>query len=74
MAEVLAGCPEQDLPGGASAARAGASSPAPSAPVEVYYPNCDAVREAGAAPLRADEPGYRPALDRGGEPGVACED
>ncbi|KLU09417.1 MULTISPECIES: DUF1524 domain-containing protein [unclassified Kocuria] len=74
MAQVLAGCPEQDLPDGASAARAGASSPAPSAPVEVYYPNCDAVREAGAAPLRADEPGYRPALDRGGEPGVACED
>ncbi|MUN63482.1 DUF1524 domain-containing protein [Kocuria sediminis] len=79
MAEVLAGCPEQDLPDHAPAARAdapspGPSAPGPSAPDKVYYPDCDAVREAGAAPLRADEPGYRPALDRGGETGVACED
>jgi hypothetical protein len=83
MAEVLAGCPGQELPDDALAARADPPSPAPSspapsapgstAPVEVYYPDCDAVRRAGAAPLRADEPGYRPALDRGGEPGVACE-
>lgn len=38
----------------------------------VYYPNCDAVREAGHAPLRRGDPGYRSGLDRDGD-GVACE-
>lgn len=38
-----------------------------------YYANCDAVRAAGAAPLRAGQPGYEtPRLDRDGD-GVACE-
>jgi hypothetical protein len=37
-----------------------------------YYANCDAVRAAGKAPLRAGQPGYRAALDRDGD-GVACE-
>ncbi|MEX5271595.1 GmrSD restriction endonuclease domain-containing protein [Kocuria sabuli] len=100
MAEVLAGCPDQDLPEndpavrtgtsagpsaappaarpavpptGSPTARPAASPTAPAPAEEVYYPDCDAVRAAGAAPLRADQPGYRPALDRGGEPGVACE-
>jgi len=27
-----------------------------------YYPNCDAARAAGAAPLYASEPSYRPSL------------
>lgn len=39
---------------------------------DVYYPNCSAARAAGAAPIRAGEPGYRPALDRDRD-GVACE-
>ncbi|WP_156425224.1 thermonuclease family protein [Mycobacterium sp. GA-1285] len=38
----------------------------------VYYSNCAAARRAGAAPLMAGEPGYRPALDRDSD-GVACE-
>jgi hypothetical protein len=37
-----------------------------------YYPNCDAARAAGAAPINAGEPGYRDKLDRDGD-GVACE-
>lgn len=39
---------------------------------DAYYPNCAAVRAAGAAPIRRGEPGYRPGLDRDGD-GVACE-
>lgn len=41
-------------------------------PVDVYYENCAAVRAAGAAPIRAGEPGYSRKLDRDGD-GVACE-
>ena len=39
---------------------------------EVYYANCTAARDAGAAPIRRGEPGYRPALDRDND-GIACE-
>jgi micrococcal nuclease len=45
--------------------------PAPP-PAEAYYPNCDAARRAGAAPLHRGQPGYRSGLDRDGD-GVACE-
>ena len=38
----------------------------------VYYARCADVRVAGAAPLSAGDPGYRPALDRDAD-GVACE-
>lgn len=41
-------------------------------PSDVYYANCDAVRAAGAAPLRRGDPGYSRKLDRDGD-GVACE-
>lgn len=37
-----------------------------------YYPNCSAVRAAGADPLYAGSPGYSRKLDRDGD-GVACE-
>lgn len=37
-----------------------------------YYANCTAVRAAGAAPIRAGDPGYGRHLDRDGD-GVACE-
>lgn len=70
MADVLAGCPDQDLPRDVPPA-AGAAGPSPAD--EVYYADCAAVRVAGAAPLRADQPGYRPALDRGGAENLACE-
>lgn len=42
-------------------------------PPQPYYPNCDAVRAAGRAPLRRGEPGYRSGLDRDGD-GYACEE
>ncbi|GAA4934199.1 excalibur calcium-binding domain-containing protein [Actinoplanes utahensis] len=38
----------------------------------VYYANCTAARNAGAAPLYRGQPGYRAKLDRDGD-GVACE-
>ena len=38
----------------------------------VYYPNCDAARAAGAAPIHRGEPGYRPELDADDD-GIACE-
>jgi hypothetical protein len=47
-------------------------APPPSSGGEVYYPNCDAVRRAGKAPLLRGQPGYRPGLDRDGD-GIACE-
>ncbi len=45
--------------------------PAP-APPAAYYANCTAVRNAGAAPIYAGQPGYSRSLDRDGD-GVACE-
>ncbi|TXK14801.1 GmrSD restriction endonuclease domain-containing protein [Microbacterium wangchenii] len=56
----------------APAPAAPAPAPAPAAPVSAYYENCDAVRAAGAAPIRAGDPGYSRKLDRDGD-GVACE-
>jgi hypothetical protein len=47
-------------------------APLPSKGSSVYYPNCKAARAAGAAPIYAAEPGYRPGLGRDGD-GVACE-
>lgn len=40
-------------------------------PTEVYYANCDAVRAAGAAPIRSGDPGYRRGLDRDSD-GQGC--
>jgi endonuclease YncB( thermonuclease family) len=40
--------------------------------VSVYYQNCTAAREAGAAPVRVGDPGYGTHLDRDGD-GVGCE-
>lgn len=38
----------------------------------VYYPNCSAVKAAGAAPIHIGDPGYSTKLDRDGD-GIACE-
>lgn len=38
----------------------------------VYYENCTAARDAGAAPVRRGDPGYGDHLDRDGD-GVGCE-
>lgn len=62
IAGILAGCPGQLAP----------VSVAPAASATVYYANCTAARDAGAAPLYAGSPGYRAGLDGDGD-GVACE-
>jgi hypothetical protein len=49
-----------------------APAPAPPPAAGVYYANCTAVRAAGAAPIRAGQPGYSSKLDRDGD-GVGCE-
>ncbi|MDV2477537.1 DUF1524 domain-containing protein [Rhodococcus zopfii] len=49
--------------------------PAPAVPQDgapVYFENCAAARAAGAAPLYAGQPGYRPEMD-GDRDGIACE-
>lgn len=46
-------------------------APAP-APAGVYFKNCKAAWDAGAAPLHRGDPGYRPELDRDND-GIACE-
>ena len=48
------------------------AAPEAPAPAAVYYANCAAARAAGAAPLRAGQPGYREQMD-GDRDGVACE-
>lgn len=50
------------------------TEPPPTEPpaAAVSYKNCDAVREAGAAPIHKGDPGYSSELDRDGD-GVACE-
>ncbi|WP_233492218.1 excalibur calcium-binding domain-containing protein [Blastococcus sp. TF02A-30] len=51
------------------------AAPVPAAPApqaSTYYDNCTAARNAGAAPVRAGQPGYGRHLDRDGD-GVGCE-
>lgn len=49
-----------------------APTTAPPTTAAVYYKNCTAARDAGAAPIRRGEPGYGSHLDRDGD-GIACE-
>jgi Protein of unknown function (DUF1524)/Excalibur calcium-binding domain len=85
VARVLAACPDEPLPAAADATAprteeppAEPAAPAPSAPApapgpaDVSYENCAAVRAAGAAPIRAGQPGYSRQLDGDGD-GVGCE-
>jgi hypothetical protein len=79
MVRVLSACPGTALPGPGSAPTVAAPpksrtapAPVPKTPSSTYYANCAAVRAAGAAPLRAGQPGYSRKLDRDGD-GVACE-
>jgi hypothetical protein len=55
-----------------SVARSPAAGSEPELDISVYYRSCSAARDAGAAPIRAGEPGYAGHLDRDGD-GVACE-
>jgi hypothetical protein len=68
-ATVLSGCPGEPLPG--DPAEAASVEPAP-APADTGYADCDAVRAAGAAPIRRGEPGWTDAFDGDGD-GVGCE-
>lgn len=80
MARILGGCPDTTTPGSqgapapAAQVPAAPADPAPAAPAPAadYYANCAAARAAGAAPLRAGQPGYREQMD-GDRDGVACE-
>ena len=62
--------------GGASSSNASTNTYTPSSTQSsgnnVYYPNCDAVRAAGKAPLYRGQPGYSTKLDRDKD-GIACE-
>ena len=55
-----------------AAVRGAVSATRNTPPAGAYYPNCDAARAAGVAPIYAGEPGYRDELD-GDSDGVACE-
>ncbi|MFC8924183.1 DUF1524 domain-containing protein [Cellulosimicrobium sp. NPDC057127] len=81
IARVLGSCPDEPLPVAAddgvprTAEPAPAPDPAPAPsppPADVVYENCAAVRAAGAAPIRAGQPGYSRQLDGDGD-GVGCE-
>ena len=69
VAGVLAGCPDEPLPGSGVQVR---NAPAAGTAAPVSYADCTAVRAAGAAPIRRDEPGWDPAFDGDGD-GVGCE-
>ena len=78
-AAVVAPAPAKPVPAPRFVAPVPAPAPAPApapyvppAPATAYYPNCSAVRAAGAAPIYAGQPGYSRQLDRDGD-GVACE-
>ncbi|MCG2621071.1 DUF1524 domain-containing protein [Arthrobacter sp. I2-34] len=80
IAEVLSSCPAEPVPSAADAAKrttAGSSSTpgtaaAEPAPSTVVYQNCAAVKAAGAAPIRAGDPGWDSKFDRDGD-GVGCD-
>ncbi|WP_427005742.1 GmrSD restriction endonuclease domain-containing protein [Pseudarthrobacter sp. H2] len=83
MARALGDCPDALAPTSLAAPPAQAAPapglvpaqapvPVPPAPAAAYYANCAAVRAAGAAPIRAGQPGYSSKLDRDGD-GVGCE-
>lgn len=64
--------PEEQAPAAVPAPAPAQVAPAPVAPSSVYFANCAAARAAGAAPVRAGQPGYSSKLDGDGD-GVACE-
>ena len=65
MRRVLADCADQPAPD--------ADEPPPEADgEELRFESCEAARAAGAAPVRAGDPGYSRHLDRDGD-GTACE-
>ncbi|MGW6172314.1 GmrSD restriction endonuclease domain-containing protein [Arthrobacter sp. NPDC055138] len=86
MSILSTSCPDQPVPAGGGAAVPAAVAPAPApkpatvkeAPAKapaggnVFYQNCTAVKQAGAAPIKAGDPGWDTKFDRDGD-GVGCE-
>ncbi len=76
--EITAASAPEPSPAATTAAPSTDLPPVPTTPIPetpetaVYYKNCTAAREAGAAPIHRGEPGYRSGLD-GDNDGVACE-
>ncbi|PZU52624.1 MAG: YHYH domain-containing protein [Thauera sp.] len=58
--------------GGPARTSSSATEGAAAVPVGTAFLNCAEARAAGAAPVRAGEPGYGPHLDRDGD-GIGCE-
>ncbi|WP_315899799.1 DUF1524 domain-containing protein [Arthrobacter alpinus] len=84
MATVLSSCADVGVPTSAGAPAAETAAPpvapapalvpahVPAPGAEVFYKNCAAVRAAGAAPIRAGQPGFQSKFDGDGD-GVGCE-
>jgi hypothetical protein len=66
------GCHNDRKNGGRHCHGGSSTPPAGTSGSPVYYPNCAAVRAAGAAPLYRGQPGYGLHLDGDGD-GKACE-
>jgi len=64
--------PRSDAVPAAPARAVPAAGRAPGTAAAFAYRNCAQARAAGAAPIRAGQPGYGPHLDRDGD-GIACE-
>lgn len=58
--------------GGSGSPSGSGRKPSSAGSGSVYYKNCTAAREAGAAPVHRGDPGYASHLDRDGD-GVGCE-
>jgi hypothetical protein len=71
MTRILSDCPDELAITGEAAVVTPAPTP-DEIPDEVYFQNCTAAREAGAAPVHAGDTGYGRHLDRDGD-GTACE-
>ncbi|NEM05036.1 GmrSD restriction endonuclease domain-containing protein [Geodermatophilus normandii] len=71
VAGVLGTCPDEPLPSRDRLPAQQLPATVPPTPV-TPYPDCAAVRAAGAAPIREGDPGWNPALDGDGD-GDGCE-
>jgi hypothetical protein len=71
MTRVLSDCPDELAITGDAAVVSSAPTPV-EIPDEVYFHNCAAAREAGAAPVHVGDTGYGRHLDRDGD-GTGCE-
>ena len=71
MTRILSDCPNE-VATATDPVVAPAPAPVADPPSDVFFQNCTAAREAGAAPVHVGEPGYGRHLDRDGD-GTGCE-